>query len=118
MKFTMNITQEIIDKGKCKDSLGCAFSLAYNELVPRVHVIGYLEDGIIFYDHQYQRFCAIGCTPKQRDFIADFDANKSVSPTTFEVEIPDAVIEYWYGDSVKAVQHLIDKGSRILKAVV
>lgn len=107
MKFKINITQKIIDNGRCSSPSNCAFAIAYSELVPvRVGVvIGFLGRGE-FNTSEIPISC-IGITSEQAEWILKFDMDKtSVKPRSFEVEIPDEVIEYWYGDAVKAAQHI------------
>lgn len=110
MKFIMNITQEIIDKGECGNLSKCAFALAYNELVPNVSVASH----IVFGRSSDYIGCieAVPLTSAQLRFIGDFDNGKKCSPKSFEVEIPDQVIDYYYGDAVKAAQHIAN--SKIL----
>lgn len=109
MKFKINITQEIIDRGVCGAISKCAFAKAYSELVP-VHVGGLIS----FLSREIDVFGfprLLDSTPQtaeQKEFIKAFDDGKRVEPTSFEVEIPDKVIEYWYGDAVAAAQHIAD----------
>lgn len=119
MKFLITITKDVIDRSlmcgtdqSINDRIsGCAFAIAYGELVP-VHVLG-LE---IQFLNDRQRFLdSIKTSFDQREFICAFDLmchtpeeRYSLVGRTFEVEIPDNVIEYHYGDSVKAAQKIIN----------
>lgn len=127
MKFKITITKEVIDKslmcGTQKEqskriTTNCAFAVAYNELIPRTNVfhdsvcfddingIAIRKlDGVIFHRLSFE----------QKDFIYKFDLmdgephqRYTLVGQTFDVEIPDEVIEYWHGDAVTAAQKLID----------
>lgn len=124
MEFIIIITKEVIDKSlRCGTSpedvmvtKNCAFALAYRELIPHTFVGNSIVE---FYKDEpsiiSSPFGSKILTKPQVDFIREFDFLR-VKPLeryqfvgrTFEVEIPDEVIEYHYGDAVKAVQKLID----------
>lgn len=109
MKFKINITQKIIDESTCGSGYHCAFARAYSELVP----VSVSHETIFFLagkpDSLKRGFIInfVQTSSEQRVWIRNFDNGKeNVLPTSFEVEIPDEVIEYWYGDAVKAAQHI------------
>lgn len=120
MKFKCTVTEEVIQKtamcglGEGVDiARNCLFAYIYNCLVGNVIVrnnttiflnkaediiIGDIDNGVVI-----------------KNAISLFDDEKSIEQRRknflgkeYELEIPDEVIEYWHGDSVKAAQHLID----------
>lgn len=129
MKFRITITKEVIEKSlmcgvtdKMPQGMGfsaletyvqsnCAFSKAYNQLVQVRVSSAYVR----FFDEEGIEIAREELTNDQKCFVNVFD-NMNEKPyerysligQSFDVEIPDAVIEYWYGDAVKAVQKIID----------
>jgi hypothetical protein len=125
MKFQLNITKEILRKSsKCsvlqKDIYGtsikgldldrnCAFALAYNQLIPNVIVSNNVE----FLTPSSSRIAFSYLTEKQSEFILKFDRATpeeriAFPEQSFEVEIPDAVIDYWFKDHVEMAQKIIN----------
>lgn len=107
----MTITQEIIDNSKRGCDSKCALASAYNELVPHVLV----RNGIHFYNNLDQHIASVSFTEDQPQFIRDFDSGNKVNPQTFEVEIPDSVIEYWYQSHAEAAAKIAN--SKILELI-
>lgn len=119
MKFKLRITKDILRKSMTcgtnypEDvSTNCAFALAFNELVPNTSVGLYLT---WFYNENSEALSYTNLTTEQISFIRQFDRlvtepeKRLLLPEQeFDVEIPDKVINHYYGDSVKAIQHLID----------
>lgn len=120
MKFKITITKEVIDKSlMCGVQSGdvtsnCAFAVAYNQIVPFVQVS---HLGALFYKSSGYDSLIASCygSVEQEDFVTVFDSmyrypqeRYSLVGQTFDVEIPDEVIEYWYGDASKAAQKIID----------
>lgn len=112
MKFRINITQEIIDSAKCLNPSSCAFALAYSELVEVMvgSQVYFTRDG-----RGLNNCVRTPLTRKQSDFVRRFDLGEKVKPTSFEVEIPEEVINRAYGDAVRAAQHIAN--SQILVAI-
>lgn len=119
MKFKITITKEVIDKslmcGVDANILvhtNCAFAVAYNQLIPNTEVT---HSYAWFDDEDGNNIGESKLMGDQIEFIQTFDCF-SDDPTqrytlvgqTFDVEIPDEVIEYWHGDAVTAAQKLID----------
>lgn len=119
MKFKLKITKDILRKSMMcgtnypEDvSTNCAFALAFNELVPNTSV------GLhhtLFCNENSKALSYTNLTTEQISFIRQFDILATepekrllLPEQEFDVKIPDEVINYYYGDSVKAIQHLID----------
>lgn len=95
----------------------CAFGVAYNQLIPYSWTgqldIWFYKSYNAFLSGDYFGKCEM--TDEQSSFVTVFDKLRSTPEKRyslvgqeFEIEIPDEVIEYWYGDSVKAAQKIID----------
>lgn len=124
MKFKLTITKDVIDKSllcstaydKNITAVGynCAFAVAYNELVPNVWVAPH----IVYFKRKDNRAiilttCVLSLD--QQRFIKEFDSfvsepNKryGLVGRSFDIEIPDYVIQHHYGDASKAAQKIID----------
>jgi len=126
MKFKIKITKDVIDKSllcgtdakNVEISTNCAFAVAFRELIP---VRVWLAE-TFFIDEDDEIIARVPNSPEQIGFINNFDRLKNkpeerykLVGQEFDVEIPDAIIEYWYGDAVTATQKIID--SEILKPV-
>ena len=128
MKFKVTVTKDVIDRslmcgvgGSGQIASNCAFAVLYTDLVPNVVVTGseaafyknkrYYIGGYVVFDDQLQK---VGLTEDQKDFIRKFDSrNSDIRPEgygyymdryelvgqEFDIEIPDAVIDYWYKDA-------------------
>lgn len=118
MKFKITITKDVIDKSlmcgtfQFKESVSqnCALAICYNQLIPDVGV-GYPN----VYFSMGLNVVKEYMPQDQLNFIDAFDnmmcnhmQRYTLVGQTFDVEIPDEVIEYWHGDAVTAAQKLID----------
>lgn len=124
MKFKLKITKDILAKAERRSPSSCAFAAAYNELIPDVHVLGgsisftkrvkaYVDNSDIWC---LSTIATVKTTLLQEAFIEDFDECIEIEgEPEFDVEIPDEVIAFHYGDATKAVQKLID--NPVLKPV-
>ena len=129
MKFLIKITKGIIDRSIFCGTLNhpqgveysdhCALSEAIGELVPaRVQ-----NSIIIFKNKDNDGGWSVDTTVEQRRMIRDFDGpiaeggdirdRYQLVGREVEVEIPDPVIEYWYGDAVKAVERIANSKTLI-----
>lgn len=126
MKFKMTITKSIIAATRmCSKENpfhlfeNCAFARAYNELIPNVSV----ESSHIYFhakDTYSDLDCPVQWTPEQMEFINRFDnatpeQRLEFPEQTFEVEIPDSVIEYWYQSHADAAAKIAN--SKILELI-
>lgn len=122
MKFKLKITKEILDRSRPYCPTMCALAEGYKELVPYVSVG--MKNVLFFKDCDSSEnvyslrdlMAVVRVTREQSDFITDFDRDRITKEVELEVEIPDEVIEYWHGDTVEAVQLLID--NPVLKPVL
>lgn len=119
MKFKLRITKDVLKKSSNCGRVGgvgsitrnCAFALAFNELVPNVAVTEY---NVIFYKPESsETFAKVPTSTPIVNFIIKFDTalvseRLEFPEQEFDVEIPDNVINFYYGDTVKAVQKLIN----------
>lgn len=114
MKFELKITKDILRKSmmcgvnNMMTSRNCAFALAFNELVPFVSVAG---PYVRFISNTYHESYIVYTTEEQRNFIYQFDRLRdtpkerlNLPEQTFQVEIPDRVLSWWYDDHVKLAQ--------------
>lgn len=122
MKFTLNITQDLIDEGERENIEACAFALAYRQLIPDA-IVTNTSVAIVSSSSKRAMCGIILCAPKyewplteeQKNFIQTFDLDKKlVKPTSFEVEIPDEVINSLYSDHVEVVKRLANSEVLVL----
>ena len=121
MKFKCKVTEEVIqktamcgvDESKMK-ATNCLFAYIYNQLIPNVFVA---KQHTFFLANKggFDVIATIRNDKKLIKAIRLFDFQISIENRRanflneeYELEIPDEVITYWHGDTVKAVQHLID----------
>jgi hypothetical protein len=126
MKFKLTITKKILEASMfcgveggpdpstaTNIASGCAFAKAFNELVPNV---GVENNHTNFYTKDTTMLASIrDIDPSKEDFIKRFDSLRKtpylrliMEEESFEVEIPDSVIEYWYQDVVEVAQKIAD----------
>lgn len=124
MKFKVKITQEVIDKTKMcgiDDSIdvteNCLFAYCFNQLVPRVRVCESFEKkctmvAVFYGKSQMQEMAEVELDNEIFQAIRRFDnfptERQEFLNKEYELEIPENVIIFWHGDTVAAVQKLID----------
>ena len=94
MKYTVNVTQEDIDKGVQNDCFSCPIGLALHKLFPKNIYRIYNHYINFFFPGQYNNPKFLS-TSKSFDlpleakiFITNFDSNTNdVKPFSFEIEI-------------------------------
>lgn len=127
MKFQLTITKDILKRSAMCGAfasnprpLNCAFALAFNELVPNVWVKNthtiflkkVTEDLPWLADFTSSNIVAVvENTDPQKEFISLFDTTTPVGrielpEQTFEVEIPEEVINYWFKDASEIAQKI------------
>lgn len=84
MKITVSVTQEHVDRGKCRDPWQCAIALALKAAVPDaqdVYVTG-IDAAFTKLNSTYHTYC-----PKELShYVASYDEGRKIEPTTFELE--------------------------------
>ncbi len=125
MQFKLKITKDILKRsamcGGSDTSLishNCAFALAFRELIPNTAVY---SEATQFNDVNFKSIKRVHNTPAQIFFIKQFDGasppeRKDMPEQEFDVEIPDEVIEHYYGDATAAAKRLIN--NPVLKPVL
>lgn len=107
-KLQINVTKEVLEASKgCSSSAGiaitnCAISLAIRDVFPKAsvwasHINPKLKEG---------RYDVIKLPQEARDFICEFDrlgseGRAAMNPISFEIEIPDTVLEQINIDELK-----------------
>lgn len=78
----IEVTQEHIDNGKCKDCSACPIALAVSEALPGHRHINVSLSSIVVDGNLYYRLSNI-----EKSFIDAFDYNRSVSPFSFKLKL-------------------------------
>lgn len=96
IKLKISVTEEILN-GDCvaQNGSNCAIAKAVKQIFPFAHV---QYDFIRPFTYMRTEWCnkvayRIFLPKEAKKFIEEFDSGHSVAPISFEVEIPDSVIE-------------------------
>lgn len=105
MKFTIQITQDHIDRGLACNSGKCPGALAFLDQIPGIRAVSVGTNATDIWFHQQRTtaflrhwgLCEIENPDELVDFIEDFDGRDDIPkddrtpaiPIAFEVEIPD-----------------------------
>lgn len=107
VKLKISVTEEILNgAGTCRyDPGNCAIAKAVQTIFPNAYV--FPQGGIAISEEYANRICrrdfscGIPIPQEASDFICDFDEGKEVEPFSFDIELPDWVIDQMNIDEIR-----------------
>lgn len=95
MKINVKISQEDIENGQRGDSGNCAIALALSKRGYRNVEVDVDSIDLCYQDKPYTTYAL---PYEMNSFIKDFDEGRIVTPTKFEFEVDEIVLDDWYLD--------------------
>lgn len=114
MKLTIKITKEVLEAAKYCEGLvsqSCGVAVAVREIFPNANV----GHETMMFDHMNAELGYTDLPLRAQRFICEFDARKpheriEMRETSFEIEIPDSVIEKI---GIEEAKEIISKSSTL-----